>query len=97
MRGLNILVLFFVVVLLAAGIYKLSVETKNLQKETVDLKNSFRKMKSENDSLVEKIEYYKRPENLLKELKSQFNFVESGEKLIIIVPSATSTKPEVNP
>ncbi len=77
---------------LAAGIYNLLVKGRTLEKETTELKISVKKVSDENDELASKIEYFKRPENLLKELKSQFNYVESGEKLIIIVPRATSTE-----
>ncbi len=92
MRLWHVLVLLFIVGVLAVGIYNLLVKGSALEKEAAELRVSVKKISDENDELVSKIEYFKRPENLLKELKSQFNYVESGEKLIIIVPRATSTE-----
>lgn len=92
MRFWHILILLLVVLALVAGIYNLLVKGGTLEKETAELKILVKKVSDENDELISKIEYFKQPENLLKELKSQFNYVESGEKLIIIVPKATSTE-----
>ena len=91
MRFWHILIMFFAVVALTAGVYNLYAKSNDFKKETAELKISVKKISDENEELVSKIEYFKRPENLLKELKSQFNYVESGEKLIIIVPQTTTT------
>ncbi len=85
-------VFVIVAILLGWGIYNLVVEKKNLEKEVDELNISLKTLKDENQSLVSIIEYFKNPENLLKELKSQFNYKETGEKLIIVVPGATSTQ-----
>ncbi len=94
MRFWHILILLLIVVALTAGIYNLLMKSKALEKETAGLRDSVKKVSDENGELSSKIEYFKQPENLLKELKSQFNYVESGEKLIIIVPQATTTPHE---
>lgn len=43
-------------------------------------------MEEENKELLSDIEYYGHPENLLKELKKHFNYKETGEEIIIIIP-----------
>lgn len=48
-------------------------------------------LESENANLSAKIEYFKNPQNLLKEARTQFNFVGPGEKVIIIIPENTGT------
>ncbi|MEK7629757.1 MAG: septum formation initiator family protein [Patescibacteria group bacterium] len=85
------IVFILVVIFLIWGIYGLIAEKNSLQNEVKDLRSNVQNLKSENNSLAQNIEYFKRPENLIKELKSQFNYKEAGEKLIIVVPGATST------
>ena len=63
-----------------------------MEKQVQELNVSLKTLADENQSLVSVIDYFKNPENLLKELKSQFNYKETGEKLIIVVPSGTSTR-----
>ncbi|MDI6821206.1 MAG: septum formation initiator family protein [Patescibacteria group bacterium] len=87
-RFLIILVIFAV---LSLGVYNLVVERKVLEVEISKLNETVLSLKDENKSLKENIEYFKNPENLIKELKSQFNYKEVGEKLIIIVPNATGS------
>ncbi|MDI6734103.1 MAG: septum formation initiator family protein [Patescibacteria group bacterium] len=85
-RFLIILVIFAV---LSWGVYNLIIERKSLEAEISKLSLTVFSLREENKSLTENIEYFKRPENLIKELKSQFNYKEAGENLIIIVPNAT--------
>lgn len=68
-------------------------------RDLTELSEKVTALRSENESLSERIEYFRHPENLLKELKSQFNYRAEGEKLIILVPgignatgTATSTQ-----
>lgn len=68
-------------------------EKRALRKEVAELRSELKNLESENRELISKIEYFKKPENLLKEIKSQFNYREEGEGLIIIVPNATATRP----
>ena len=91
MEWWKIAVLVLVFAILAWGMYDL-MSTKNvLTDEVKTLQKSVQALKDENRSLSASIDYYKVPENLLKEVKAQFNYREAGEKLIIIVPNATST------
>ena len=92
MRWSKILILFVIAVLMGWGIYGLLREKATLTKNLEALKSNFDALENENKSLTAGIEYFKRPENLLKELKSQFNYREAGEKLIIVVPNATTTR-----
>lgn len=86
MKAGKIIILVLIAALLGWGIFNLEKEKNSLRKEAKSLELTLDALKKENDSLLADIEYYKRPENLLKELKSQFNYKEEGEKLIIIVP-----------
>jgi len=86
-------VLVVILAVLALGIYSLVSKNQALGKKAGELGASLQKLQDENDYLASQIKYFEHPENLLKELKSQFNYREAGEKLIIIVPSATGTRP----
>lgn len=64
-----------------------------LQKERVSLAAEYRAIKQECDELIannqyiaEKLNYLSEPHNLEKELRSKFNYIYPGERLIIIVP-----------
>lgn len=75
------------------GGYGLMGEKRGLKNEVTELRGEFEALEKENRELVARIKYFENPENLLKEIKSQFNYREQGEGLIIIVPNATSTRP----
>lgn len=72
------------------GIYNLVVEQKTLTTEIVKLREMNTRITDENASLLSQIEYYKHPENLVKQLKSQFNYHAPDEKLLIVVPRNTT-------
>lgn len=84
-----ILVLVFAV--LGWGMYNLMSAKVALNSEVDTLQKSVSSLTDENRNLRASIEYFKLPENLLKEVKSQFNYHEIGEKLIIIVPGTNAT------
>ena len=87
----KVLVLIIVIALLGWGVYNLVQEKNLLGKEAAELSEVLKSLEEENRTLTSRIEYFQNPENLLKELKSQFNYREEGEGLIIIVPNVTST------
>lgn len=91
MRFGKLTILFLLAIVLGLGIYSLVREKENLRKEVNNLSSSVTALKKENESLSASIEYFRTPENLLKELKSQFNYRQANEGLIIIVPKVTST------
>lgn len=82
-------VLFLVFIVMVFGVYKLIVKNNALEKDIEKLGANLESLEKENHELLADIEYFKEPENLIKELKSQFNYREAGEKLIIVVPSTT--------
>jgi len=80
-----------VVALLGTGMYTLRGERKAIDAEVADLEAKYNALKREEQSINDKIEYYNVPENLIKEAKSQFNYKEPGEQLMILVqPQATA-------
>ncbi len=66
--------------------YKLYFQKLSLEKDLTKINNQLDETYEENQKLAADLEYFKRPENLAKELKSRFNYVSPGEKLLIIVP-----------
>ncbi|MDO8557346.1 MAG: septum formation initiator family protein [Candidatus Jorgensenbacteria bacterium] len=86
--------LLAVIALLGFGIYNLHGQRKALDAEVADLRAKFEKLQHKKDTTASDIEYFNNPENRLKEVKKQQNLVNSGEKLIIVVPetkTATTT------
>lgn len=79
------MIILAVIVLLGGGAYDLLEDSASLRKEAESLEVSLNKLQEENKDLISRMEYFQHPENLLKELKSQFNYREVGEELIIIV------------
>jgi cell division protein FtsB len=86
MKAFKVFIVILVVVVLGIGVFNLIKEKSKLETEVANLSKTVKNLEAENKSLMANIEYFKRPENLLKELKSQFNYKEAGEKMIIIVP-----------
>jgi exonuclease VII small subunit len=75
-----------VILFIVFGVYKLWVQNNNLEADIEKLSASLTDIESENRDLEYKIDYFENPNNLLKELKSQFNYREVGEEIIIVVP-----------
>ncbi|HDY73093.1 MAG TPA: hypothetical protein ENH86_00785 [Candidatus Jorgensenbacteria bacterium] len=80
------IVFILVLIVLGIGMYNLRSENQELERDVDSLSTAVNDLESENKLLLEKITYFRNPENLLKELKSQFNYREQGEEMIIIVP-----------
>ena len=80
------IVFILVLIVLGIGMYNLRSENQALEHNVGSLSATVSGLESENKSLLERIAYFRNPENLLKELKSQFNYREQGEEMIIIVP-----------
>ncbi|HXF44337.1 MAG TPA: hypothetical protein VNK70_02655 [Candidatus Paceibacterota bacterium] len=85
------LVVLGVILVLGLGLFGLFREKRRLGGEVEKMRKSLNALENENRDLAAKIEFFKNPENLVKEIKSQFNYREKGEELIIIVPGATGT------
>lgn len=86
MRLWKIIIIILVFAVLGTGVYSLRSEGKKLEAEVGELTAILNKLDRENEELRNNIKYFEEPENLLKELKSQFNYKERGEELIIIIP-----------
>ncbi|MDD5710669.1 MAG: hypothetical protein PHV43_01005 [Candidatus Colwellbacteria bacterium] len=64
-----------------------------LQKERITLAKEYQMVKQECDELsvdnlevAERLNYLAEPHNLEKELRSKFNYIRPGEKLMIVIP-----------
>ena len=86
MRLWKIIIIILVFAVLGTGVYSLRSEGKKLEAEVGELTAILNELDRENEELRNNIKYFEEPENLLKELKSQFNYKERGEELIIIIP-----------
>lgn len=84
-------ILLVLVALVGYTGYTLVRERSVAAKEAANLAEIANKLSDENAKLESDIEYYKRPENLLKASKAQFNYKANGEQMIIVVPDTTST------
>lgn len=87
-RTFLILVAIFMVTGVAYNLFSIR---SGLRKEARQLRGEAESLREENEGLLRDIEYFKNKDNLLKELKSQFNYRETGEGIIIIVPETSST------
>lgn len=73
------------------GIYGFVLENRELAEKAAELEVKTAVLKESIAKSESEIKYYSDEANLLKELKSQFNYREPGEKLMIVIP-ASSTK-----
>ena len=81
------IIFVMIIILLGTGIYKLWLQNKELEDQVDEFDTILYEIQNENRQLEDRISYFQNPENLLKEIKSQFNYREQGEEMIIIVPS----------
>jgi len=86
MRLLKILVLIVIIGFLSWGLFNLGKQGHNLEVRINSLKIDAEVLNKENKKITDDIEYYKIPENLLKEAKSLFNYHQPQEKLMFIIP-----------
>lgn len=92
MKALKIIAIAIVMVAFFWGLVNIIREKITLETKNKTLQATLNNLVKENQNLSSKIEYLQKPENLVKELKSEFNFRHPEEKLIIIVPSTTKTE-----
>ena len=90
MKPWHIVILVLLIALFGWVGWNLYEERRELSGDLRELSDKVTALKTENESLSERIEYFAHSENLLKELKSQFNYRSEGEKLIILVPGTGS-------
>ncbi len=77
--------------LLGAQVYKFWGEVNVAMKEYFALEEKVNAAKEDNAKFRAELDYYSDPANLEKEFRARFNYKESGEKMIIIVPRDGST------
>jgi len=66
--------------------YNLYHQKTALQKELVGINEEVKPLSDENTRLISEIEYLKNPDNLEKQLRSRFNYIEPNEELVLVVP-----------
>ncbi|MDO8470053.1 MAG: septum formation initiator family protein [bacterium] len=91
MRAWQIAIVVAIAGVLGWGLVGFSSDRKTLERALAELSQKTEKLRSENRELEDRLVYLTDPRNLVKELKSQFNYREEGEKLVIIVPATASS------
>ncbi|MEX0689876.1 MAG: hypothetical protein WD095_00355 [Candidatus Paceibacterota bacterium] len=86
MQVFKIIIAIGIAGVLSWGIFGLYSQNLELSEEVRVLDEEFRSLQEENQLVRERIEYFNITENLIKELKGQFNYTEEGERLMIIIP-----------
>ena len=86
MRVFIVIILSIILSAILAQSYFFTKERNRLKTDSDNLNSRLQALSKENAGLQSDIEYFSRPENLEKELKSRFNYKKPGEKMIIIVP-----------
>ena len=88
MKALIYLALLAIISLLSFQIYSLNKQRLVLKSDFDKITKELTPLNKENKELIAEINYLKNPDNLEKELRSRFNYVKPGEKLIIVVPES---------
>ena len=91
MGRLRIFAILAVAFLLGFMAYSIMKDSHTYEASVRSLRAKKAGLEASNANLSAKLEYFKNPQNLLKEARTQFNFVSPGEKVIIIIPEGTSS------
>ena len=91
LRFLKISALVAVIGFLGWGLFNLGKQSRDLETKMKDLQITATAFEKENKTIKDNLEYYSHPENLLKELKSLFNYRQPEEKMMIIIPGKNET------
>ncbi len=91
MRILGIALLSLLLLFLSIQIYGFWDRAYIAKAEYENLREKFEKTKTDNEKLKADLEYLSNPQNLEKELRARFNYRESNEKMIIIIPKDVSS------
>lgn len=86
MRKIIIAILIIVFIILAVQIYFIFNERNKLRGKFENLSAKGNSLITENNKIKSDIEYFSNENNLMKELRSKFNFKNIGEKMMIVVP-----------
>ena len=79
-------------VALLIGIFQQVYYRYQVKKELDELKAEIANSKNQKEDLKKLIDYYKDESNLEKEARVRLNLKKEGEKVVIILPTATSTE-----
>ncbi|MDO8443119.1 MAG: hypothetical protein Q7S81_02590 [bacterium] len=91
MKNIINILLIAVIGFLGWQFFNLYIKNISLEKSSNKLNAEIFSIKAENKDLVSDTNYFSNPENQVKEIKSQTNYKDPGEKVIIIIPPATAT------
>lgn len=83
--------LSLVVIVLGIQIVSFVHQTQQLDAAYATAKAALAKAQSDEATLKEEQQYLANPLNLEKEIRARFNYVNPGEKMIIITPTGTSS------
>lgn len=84
-RFLKIILIIGLLGLASWGLLNLEIQNRRLEVKINNFETSASALGKENQSLQENIEYFSQADNLIKELKSLFNYRQPGEKMMIII------------
>jgi len=86
MKLVTAAVLAIIFAILGFQLYRLYAQQLKMRKDLSEVTVQVEKLTKENETLQADIVYFSDPKNLEKELRSKFNYVKPGEKLIILIP-----------
>jgi len=86
-----------VALVLSRQLFQLYQQNRSLSAVLANLNARVDNFTKENKELYADIKYFSEPENLLKSLRSQFNYKKPGEKLIIVVPPKSQNTATTSP
>ena len=90
-RIVGIVVLVGLLGLLVTELVMLMSQSAQLHQQNADVTQKLQAVQNENTRLQEGIVYYGIPQNLEKDLRQKFNYIQPGERMIIVVPSTPTT------
>lgn len=91
MRISRLSIILILIAILSWTGYSLIRQKWAMESEIANLSDTTKKLSTENQSIQNGISYYEHPENILKEARKQFPYKTPGERVLIVVPSTTST------
>ena len=92
MRWWHIIIILIIVGLISLGIFNLSQENKIIGIEAEKFRAELQTLTKRKETVQDRINYLQDPENLEKEIKTQLNYRNPDEKLIIVVPETEVTE-----
>ena len=85
------IMLAVILVVIGLKIFSFLGEERTLGQNLTDVESRLVQAKQQEADLQDEMQYLTNPANLEKELRSQFNYKNPGETMVIIVPAQSST------